>query len=264
RSWIPSDWTAGDDCVRRGKSQAGQSHFDCSPSDSNACFYGQLDIQTLGGAGFASQRTTGDDRSWDVSGYDSIQLDTGEADKKRYTFIIKDKLLQMNPGNGREQSTISYEYDFSISSKMANSNGTFIFIPWKDFKATYRGKEEKEVSALDRKKIKRFSTTMRSFFSDQEGPFPLPIRPIKAVPLPNDPEKNVLGASGIHENYVPTEQSPRTSSRQPRWLVPILGIVTGCWLFCNTGYPWLMKQSCHLRCRPRLDLLTLFQLPTTL
>ena len=69
----------------------------------------------------------------------------------------------MNLENGREQSTVSYEYDFFISSKMANSNGTFIFISWRDFKATYRGKEKKEASALDRKKIKRFSTMMRRY-----------------------------------------------------------------------------------------------------
>jgi hypothetical protein len=69
----------------------------------------------------------------------------------------------MNPENGRKQSTISYEYDFSISSKMANSNGTFIFIPWRDSKATYRRKEKKEASALGRKKIKRFSTMMRRY-----------------------------------------------------------------------------------------------------
>lgn len=156
--------------MRGGKSQ---SHLDCSPSDSNARFHGQLDIQTLGRAGFASQRTTGNDRSWDVSGYDGIQLDVEEADKKRSTSIIKDKLLPMNPENGKEQSTVSYEYDFSISSKMANSNGTFIFIPWRDFKVTYRGKEKKDASALDRKKIKRFRTMMKSFFGDQEGPFSL-------------------------------------------------------------------------------------------
>jgi len=69
----------------------------------------------------------------------------------------------MNPENGKEQSTISYEYDFSSSSKMANSNGTFIFIPWRDFKATYRGKEKKDASALDRKKIKRFRTMMKRY-----------------------------------------------------------------------------------------------------
>lgn len=112
-----------------------QSHLDCSPSDSNAYFHGQLD-QTLDGAGFASQRTTGDHRSWDLSDYDGIQIGIREADKKRYTFIIKDELLPRNPENGREQSTISYEYGFSIPCEMANSNGTFIFIPWRDFKVS--------------------------------------------------------------------------------------------------------------------------------
>jgi hypothetical protein len=62
-----------------------------------ARFHGILDIETLGGAGFASQRTTGDERKWDLSGktapvmeicrmlnlateFAGIQLDIAKAD----------------------------------------------------------------------------------------------------------------------------------------------------------------------------------------
>ena len=48
-----------------------------------ARFYGELDIKTLGGAGFASQRTTDDDRTWDLSDYDGIELAIVSADGKQ-------------------------------------------------------------------------------------------------------------------------------------------------------------------------------------
>jgi hypothetical protein len=90
RQWSFDDWTASDDRVRGGKSQAShenttsrdfematnysQSYLKISGDQSVATFYGTLDIKTLGGAGFASQRTTGDKRSWDLSAYNGIQI----------------------------------------------------------------------------------------------------------------------------------------------------------------------------------------------
>lgn len=72
RPWSPTDWVATDDRVRGGSSQ---SYFECAPFEPTARFYGTLDIETLGGAGFASQRTTGDDREWDLSGFDGIEVE---------------------------------------------------------------------------------------------------------------------------------------------------------------------------------------------
>jgi hypothetical protein len=54
--------------------------LDCSADVAH--FHGNLDIETLGGAGFASQKTTGDDRNWDLSEYDAIALDVEETDCK--------------------------------------------------------------------------------------------------------------------------------------------------------------------------------------
>ncbi|KAF2495960.1 CIA30-domain-containing protein [Lophium mytilinum] len=192
-SWHAKDWTASDDRVRGGKSQ---SYLECSSS--SARFHGELDIKTLGGAGFASQRTTGDDALWDLSDYDGIQLkiDTSKADSKRYTFIIKDELLPKNTENGREQSTISWEYDFSIDPKdSASDHNLLLFIPWDSLKPTFRGKEKKDALPLDRKIIKRFSFMMRSFFGDQEGHFSLSIRSVKAIKSP-DVEKGAYGIEG--------------------------------------------------------------------
>jgi hypothetical protein len=50
--------------------------------EKNARFYGTLDIKTLGGAGFASQRTVSEDKNWDLSDYAGIQLDIAKGDSK--------------------------------------------------------------------------------------------------------------------------------------------------------------------------------------
>lgn len=155
-----------------------------------------MDIKTLGGAGFASQRTATEDQTWDLSKYHGIELEIEKSDGKEYTFILKDTLLTKNPETGREQSTISYEWDFA----MADSHS--MFIPWNQFKPTYRGKPKEKAPELDTKNIKRFSIMMRryvlcavidnsgsligfSFFGEQEGDFSLVIKSIKAVTLHN-------------------------------------------------------------------------------
>lgn len=61
-----------------------QSYLDCDEETAN--FYGTLDIATLGGAGFASQRTTGDDRKWDLSDYAGIELDIAKGDSMAPTI----------------------------------------------------------------------------------------------------------------------------------------------------------------------------------
>lgn len=52
----------------------------CTPFEPVARFYGELDIKTLGGAGFASQRTTGEDKLWDLSAYEGVMIDVVKAD----------------------------------------------------------------------------------------------------------------------------------------------------------------------------------------
>ncbi|KAF2238191.1 CIA30-domain-containing protein [Viridothelium virens] len=179
RAWSPVDWTASDDRVRGGKSQ---SFFECNAFEPIARFHGELDVKTLGGAGFASQRTAGENRSWDLSDYKGIQIEIGKSDSKRYTLILKDELLPKNPENGREQSTVSYEYDFRPQSKSSSGDSKkTIFVPFTALKPTYRGREKKDAAPVNLKSVKRLSIMMRSFFGDQEGSFSLSIRSISAV-----------------------------------------------------------------------------------
>ncbi|KAI9801969.1 MAG: hypothetical protein M1825_003024 [Sarcosagium campestre] len=162
--WNAHDWTASDDRVRGGRSQ---SYLDCSPTSPVAEFHGVLDIETLGGAGFASQRTVGQDRTWDLSRYDGLQIDIKAADTQLYTLILKDELLPTNPENGREQSSISHEYDFRVTPPEQNSDpdqnatGGIIFAPWSHFKATYRGREKPDAPPLKVQSIRQISLMKR-------------------------------------------------------------------------------------------------------
>lgn len=131
-----------------------------------ATFCGNLDIKTLGGAGFASQRTTGDDRCWDVAQYDGIilSLDIAKSDNRKYTFILKDEILPLNPDNGREQSTTSWEFDFQLSYSPKSGNDDKIEeikIAWDEFQPTYRGKKQTPKHPLRKDQVRRMSIMNR-------------------------------------------------------------------------------------------------------
>ena len=124
-------------------------------------FYGYLDTKTLGGAGFASQATRGD-QAWDLSKWDAIQLAVSKADDKTYTFILKDEIPDTQREDGREQSSISWEYDFKLNTGNTSVAETQkITIPWNQLKATYRGRERKDVDPIKTGKILRFSIMAR-------------------------------------------------------------------------------------------------------
>ncbi|KAI0395517.1 NADH:ubiquinone oxidoreductase intermediate-associated protein 30 [Xylariaceae sp. FL0594] len=170
KPWHVETWVTSDDRVRGGKSQ---SYLDYVPGSHEAVrFHGNLDITALGGAGFASQRSP-DAQSWDLAGFEGLQLAISRGDGKRYTFIVKDQVLPKRP-DGREQSTVSWEYDFTGNKELD------LLVPWKDLKPTYRGKPKPDAEPLDRTSIKRVSIMMRSFFGDQQGPFDLEIQYIAA------------------------------------------------------------------------------------
>ncbi|KAK0768332.1 hypothetical protein LTR02_017337 [Friedmanniomyces endolithicus] len=178
RKWNADSWTASDDTVRGGKSR---SDLEVSAHGSSARFYGCLDIKTLGGAGFASQKATGE---WDLGEYVAIRVEVEKGDKKRYTFILKDKLLPPDPENGREQATISYEADFELPSQTipGDTHNRTVIIPFANLNPTYRGKLKKDAPDLDTKNIKQISLMMRSFFGTQEGDFSLTLKSLTAIP----------------------------------------------------------------------------------
>ncbi|KAK7931466.1 hypothetical protein PG985_002178 [Apiospora marii] len=184
--WSAEAWTASDDRVRGGNSQ---SYLDCPAGAGKAVFHGTLDITALGGAGFASQRTVDgraqpeQQRRWDVSAYDGLRLKVLRegGDGKKYTLTLKDEEVPKRP-DGRDQSTVSWEYDF-VSPKDGDGgkDDQVLFVPWGDFKPTYRGKPKPDAPGLDLANVRRISLMMRSFFGQQEGAFRLEVAYIAAV-----------------------------------------------------------------------------------
>ena len=147
-----------DDRVRGGSSR---SYLDYFNNSTNVRFYGHLDTKTLGGAGFASQATKGP-KVWDFSHYDGIQLAILKADDYMYTFILKDELPDSQREDGREMSSISWEYDFRVSTTDASvTKPEKVTIAWDQFKATYRGRERKDVGPIKTSKVLRLSIMMR-------------------------------------------------------------------------------------------------------
>ncbi|KAL4869543.1 hypothetical protein BDV12DRAFT_167579, partial [Aspergillus spectabilis] len=171
--WSQKDWTSSDDRVRGGSSS---SKLLLAPDKHTATFIGNLDINTLGGAGFASQRTT-DNRNWDLSAADGLELHITVSDGKQYTLIMKDEILPERP-DGRERSSLSWEAHFRVD---ATRGERVVRIRWDDLKSTYRGKKVDAEKPLNLKSIKRLSIMMRSFFGTQEGSFSLSIASISTL-----------------------------------------------------------------------------------
>jgi Complex I intermediate-associated protein 30 (CIA30) len=69
--------------------------------------------------------------------------------------MLKDEILPQRP-DGREQSSVSWEADFRPAKE-----GEMVLLGWRDFKATYRGREVEDVEPLRRGDVKRVSVMMR-------------------------------------------------------------------------------------------------------
>lgn len=88
-----------------------------------------------------------------------------------YTFILKDEILGPDEGSGRERASVSWEVDFRVpkaglmeedEEKGKTKGGKVIFMPWNDFRPTYRGREMKDVKKpIDLKAVRRMSLMTR-------------------------------------------------------------------------------------------------------
>lgn len=174
KPFLPPTWTTTDDRVRGG---ASQSYLTALPSNC-ARFHGHLDTTTLGGAGFASQFSppeifglNGNDKEkkkdcWDLSSYDGIEIEIWKGDGKTYTFILKDEEQTEKREDGREKAGINWEIEFtgggeSDDERVKEKEGTKVWVPWGDFKATYRGKEKKDAGELKTREVRRVGLMMR-------------------------------------------------------------------------------------------------------
>ncbi|KAF4461944.1 complex i intermediate-associated 30 [Fusarium albosuccineum] len=201
--WNESLWTASDDRVRGGSSI---SHLTVL-TPTQALFHGNLDTKTLGGAGFASQRTTGD-LSLDLTNTAGLQLELGaDNSEHKFTLTVKDAI----PGrsdDGRDQAGLSWEVNFE-----APKDGGVIVKKWEDFRATYRGRDVEDAKPLDLGDVKRVSLMMRSFFDQQDGDFKLVVNSIAAL------KKDCNGDDSDDDGDLrkPTDVVPREETSRPLW-----------------------------------------------
>ncbi|KAA8908217.1 complex I intermediate-associated protein 30-domain-containing protein [Sphaerosporella brunnea] len=185
--WCPADWQPQNDSLRGGSST---SDLIVAGHGNSAIFFGALDSKTLGGAGFASVRTTCI-QNWDWRGYSGIELGIREHlinNPKKYTLVLKNELPyddeHHSPTDWKkmETSTVSFEYTFTAPHK-SDRDVEIIFLPFSEFVAYYRGRKVEPPPELDLGHVRRMSFMVRSFFGDkeQEGPFSLEIFSLAVV-----------------------------------------------------------------------------------
>ena len=94
-----------------------------------------------------------------------------------YTLILKDEETPGKRDDGREKAGISWEVEFRAGQKEAEkeegegsetikrekSASTLVWVPWEDFRATYRGKDKKDAGKLKTGKVRRVGIMMRRY-----------------------------------------------------------------------------------------------------
>ena len=73
-----------------------------------------------------------------------------------YTLILKDETSPGTRHDGREKAGISWEVELKAGEK-----GKKFWVPWGNFKATYRGKEKKDSGQLETGRLCRVGIMMR-------------------------------------------------------------------------------------------------------
>ncbi|OJZ86966.1 hypothetical protein ASPFODRAFT_46498 [Aspergillus luchuensis CBS 106.47] len=190
--WSSTEWTSSDDRVRGGSSQ---SHLTINDDTNTATFHGNLDIKTLGGAGFASQHTASTTDLWDLSSYAGLELSIPKSDGHTYTLNLRDELQDPRP-DGRQRSGLVWEAKFKVAKGQ-----TKVKLGWREFRPTYRGREVHMGRPLILAGVKQFGIMIRSFFGEQEGDFELEIEWIRGIKKEKDRYRDDPNDFEDHEEY---------------------------------------------------------------
>lgn len=106
-------------------------------------------------------------------------------------MILKDAENSQREQDGREKTGFSWEAEFRANDELKKTQGEKyaeaeekgaqeVYLPWEDFKPTFRGRESKGEEKLDRSNITTVGIMMRSYFGTQEGDFKLELESITA------------------------------------------------------------------------------------
>ena len=107
-----------------------------------------------------------------MGAYDGIEVEVGKGDGKIYTLILKDEEAAGKRGDGREKAGINWEVDFQIGEEDGEEGGdgvTKVWVPWGEFKATFRGKEKEDAGELKKGEVRRIGLMMRRRVQCREG-----------------------------------------------------------------------------------------------
>lgn len=139
---------------------------DASFSSVGAATIGDGDGDSGGEAGEEEGR-----RYWDLSGFDGVELLVRGGKGKVWTFIVRDEVGKGKRGDGREKAGVSWEYEFEVRSGAEEEAGgkgggkggeaQRAWIPWTEFKATYRGREIDDAGELKTGTVRRVAIMMR-------------------------------------------------------------------------------------------------------
>ncbi|KAI4233587.1 MAG: hypothetical protein L6R40_007038 [Gallowayella cf. fulva] len=201
KPWLPPPWSTSDDRVRGGSSRSSLSVL----PNNCALFEGHLDIESLGGAGFASQYQhapasangggidSASDSVWDLREFEGLEVEVGAGDGKVYTLILRDEEPLDKRDDGRERAGVNWEAEFRVNENSEDSGkGKKVWVPWSALKATYRGRKKKDAGNFKPGEIRRIGFMMRSYFGTQHGDFRLELRTITAKKHPSEAAETAL------------------------------------------------------------------------
>ena len=122
-------------------------------------------------------------------------------------MILKNSEYRARGSDGRDQASLSWEAKFPTKEGRnendereageAEKKTRAVWLPWENFKPTYRGRESPGKEELDKGNITTVGIMMRSYFGRQGGDFRLEVESITARKelLENDagPDTKIVG-----------------------------------------------------------------------
>ncbi|GAA5873107.1 hypothetical protein JCM1840_005571 [Sporobolomyces johnsonii] len=195
---------AVNDTVRGGSSS---SAWSVDQETLEATFAGHLDIETLGGAGFASQSTTFSPSRLSISPATHAGLiltflvppappssSVSPARPHAFVLTLKNEQPALRP-DGRRESVTSYEFEVDLDQyredddhpevvsdeekeigqdekgTAAGGRRVSVLARWDEFTPTYRGRPQRDAKPLDPTRIYELGFMCRSNFARQAGDF---------------------------------------------------------------------------------------------
>lgn len=180
---IKNIWGAVDDVVMGGVSQS-----NIQLSSDKAVFFGNVSTENSGG--FASVRTKNFDPSFNLSGYQGVEIRV-KGDGKRYKIILRTET---------NWDGIGYCYSFDTQA----DTWINIKIPFTELTPVFRAKTVKDASTIDVNKICSFQLMLSKFEYDGElnphfspGAFALEVETIKAYGGQTLPQFILVSSAGV-------------------------------------------------------------------